>query len=166
MNPNFSPVDLELRLLVLRYGERVVMDALARRLKLSIDEVEKAISDLEAKRAEKKVKSHSSPQNIEHLLNDIPVAKRQYVEKLIARFLSGMFLSNSRDIVDFFKVHGAKRSPRSSRKETIVPLVRMLRELQEDELQRLLETQSSSSGDTNDYLSFAQHLTGKMVDPK
>ncbi len=155
-------IDLELEILVLKYGREKVVEALSRIEGKTMEDIEKWI--LAAKRPKKR-KSRIRKTG-EEILNDkirrVGESKKTHIAVLAESFLNGSFLETTKEIEDFFTSSGMRTPSRSSRKDKLVRLIDALDKLPNDELHRLVEYRVTKSNKVSLFGEFASQL----VDPK
>src|SRR5688572_10966134 len=116
--PGDSLVRLEVRLLVLRYGRRKLVETIANLDDKSIEDIEKEISAAEARRLKKGSQTISTPDLIKKSFHErpelIPV-----IERLMSRYENKTFLPQLRDVQRFVDRVGATHGRLKSRQAAI-----------------------------------------------
>lgn len=127
MSPNL--LDYEILLLLVKYGEKETVCALARNLGLPTDEIERRFQRLKELKprtpSRKRVDPHKA---IESLINECP-EKAEYLETLFRRFENKTFLPELRDIRRFFHQHSHDLAHVRSRDGAMPSLFRLLANL-------------------------------------
>src|SRR5260221_8385202 len=124
MSPRY--LDYELALLLAKYGKNAVLNALAPKLQLSHEELERLLKELPEKKA--RARSKESPGRIESIDQIIRAhpAKARMLAMLHERFLNRAFLPELRDVKRFAEDRSWRLGPLRSRPETTPELFRLL----------------------------------------
>jgi len=162
VNPDL--LDIEVRLLIVKYGRDRVLDALNRFEQSSLAEVESELRDREKKKrngtSSKRAASASVPDLVAKLkLQD--EARSSLVHQLAQMYETGRFLTSGSDIERFLAAAGVHQS-KTSRKAALPLVIKVLASRQETELRTLLEAASQGS-DKSDYFLLAHQIIGKQV---
>lgn len=141
-------LEYEIVLLLAKYGEKRVVSAMAKKIGLSVEELERKLSDL------REIKPRSSlrtPRDIPQLVESIAVhtpEKAPMLTTLGARFQNKTFLPELKDVKRFFDSHSKSFGKLTSRDKAAPELFRFLSSLDDSELISLCEleeTDGSSS---------------------
>jgi hypothetical protein len=156
-------LNLELRVLLLRYGRSRVIEALAQLGEQSLDEVQAEITAAEQKpRGKKRAAIQSATEIAAELAREKPEIS-DALQALAAGYDNRTFLPQLRDVQRFLQRTGTSASHVRSRRDAARPLVIALSRLGADELNRIVP--SSSSRD-NDYALLAREIIGQRSAPK
>lgn len=139
-------VDIEIAILILRYGRSRVLRAIAGLQEQSVEEIEQRVQAL-ARKAEKPKRSKPSLIG----LAEIQVAERpgsgDLLRLLVTRFESRTFLPQLRDVERFLEKIGAPHRKLRSRAAAGPLLVHALGRLSPDELAKLASEDTSDGGE-------------------
>jgi|ERR1700722_4492172 len=137
-------LDLEVSLLLLKYGRSGVLQSIARRMRLSEEvlelELEKLLRPEYAPRPKKG--GYTKPFDI----NSVIVGhedKAEYLRELHRRFENRTFLSELKDVKRLFDRHGRSANTWKSRKNAEASVFRFLANLDASELQAILSDVST-----------------------
>lgn len=153
-------LDLDVRLLLLRYGRRRLLSALAKIIEQSPEQLELQLQALLETPTMKPTKA-PSPSAIEVATSEFcdRAEIRELLRHLAISFENRTFLPNLRDVRQFLERHGGSSQKFRSRAAAGPVLVRVLSKLPPDELARLAE-RNESSGDS-DYELLSRAIMGK-----
>jgi iron-sulfur cluster repair protein YtfE (RIC family) len=143
MSPN-EILELEVSLLLIKYGEKRVLKTLAKVRGLSVDELEvnlKRVSQAEKKPSKRKGKDASRV--VDEIIKQHP-QKSHLLKQLYSRFQSKSFLPQLRDIKRFFNKHSLEPRNLSSRNNSAIQVFKLLANLDENELKELIQEQDKT----------------------
>ncbi len=133
-------LDYEVALLLAKYGKNALLAALAKKLTLTPDELEKILqSSLPEEPTSGSRKKPSAVDVVEQLAKEHPT-KAQYLRTLGSRFEHRAFLRELRDVRRFFDEHEHSTSSWKSRSEALPKLLQLLADLEVGELETLCHT--------------------------
>lgn len=146
--------ELEIRLLLLRYGRRRVVEALARLGDQRVEDVEREISSSECKTKRKR----SQPSSLDIVASE---GKKRpeiahYLNQLANSYEARTFLPQLRDVVRFLEQGGVTVGRPKSRTAAAPTLFRALGKMEPAELRRL--TTSSPSEADGDFALLARAI--------
>src|SRR5205807_6574297 len=131
-------LQIDLRLLLLRYGRRRILDALAALGDQTPEEVEAQITLAEKRKASRKTKTPSSAVELVAQVCPEKPESTQILKTLATRYDNRTFLPQLRDVQRFLdrigSSHGRLKSRRAAARQVLTGLCR----LSVDELERLL----------------------------
>jgi hypothetical protein len=129
---------LELRLLILRYGRRRIIETLANLGDQTPEEVERALAAAVERKALRNSRSNERPISdiIQEACRDRPEIMEQ-VSTLVGRFENRTFLPQLRDVVRFLDRTGVAHGKLKSRRLSISKVISALARLNQAELQQL-----------------------------
>ena len=132
-------LQLELRLLVARYGKRRILSAIATIEGVDLVEIEREIErqEVKAKRKKKRRSKGISELIQEARLSDIDA--RPFLEELALRFDAKEFLPQLRDVKRFLESRGVPAGKLRSRLNAMPKVVDVLASLSSAELKDLME---------------------------
>ena len=154
-------VNLEVRFLLARYGERGVLQSIAQVRHQSVDTLEGELATLEAaKTTPVKRKIKSAEEIVVELVQ--PDDNRYALLSDAARlFELKRFLPKLRDVQDFLQRVTGHQCKANSRKDAVRPLLQTLLGLPSDQVQKLLDD-AAKNDSTSDYQLLAnQIMAGK-----
>src|ERR1700677_3138486 len=128
MMPSAKSLDYQVTLLLTKHGKGAVLKVLAKKLKLTTDELE----DVLKKAVEKKSVARAHRSSPDGLAN-----KGQFLRKLRGHFRNGLFLPGLDDIKSFFEEHGRSLTEVQTREEAATKLFRLLGKLPVSELEAI-----------------------------
>jgi hypothetical protein len=141
--PNDS-LDLDLRVLLLKYGRPQVLQNLARLGKASPEELERRLDEL-SKKAPRKRKGPPSPEEaVDHLQISDPLIKERLLA-LALEFDRKRFLPEMRDVVRFCQQQGLQTRAKS-RREMLPKILKILASFPVTKLDELLEHMNDQAG--------------------
>lgn len=151
-------LQLEVRLLVLRYGRRAVLGALAQLGNQSLEEVESELSALEARKIVRKPRAAVTTESvISTTFADRP-ADIPMVEALVRRYENKTFLPQLRDVQRFIDRAGGPRGRLKSRLTALHQFIKSLSKMSSADIE-LLASDSDRSG-KSDYELLAREIMG------
>jgi hypothetical protein len=147
-------LDHEVALLLAKYGKKAVLDALARNLQFTPEQIEAILQkSLRDKSATHPRKRPSAADLIAQLAQTYP-NKAQFLRTLHGRFANRAFLVRLADVKRFFEQHDRPLGRSKSRAELLPKVLLLLAELDAAELealcQALPESEYSSLGAISD----------------
>lgn len=153
-------LDIELRLLILKYGRQHILESLARLGQQTLEEVSRDIVAAEGMQRTRRAKAKRTETPIMELVareSDTRPEIAESLRTLAARFQNRTFLPNLRDVRRFLDRLGTRHGTLKSRRIAGSALVRTLATMPKEDLARLaLEAESSQS----DYSLLAQAIMG------
>ena len=150
-------LQIELRLLFLRYGKRGVLDALATLSEQTLPEIEADLRAAEERKRKRNRKSASATDLVGELSSRRPEVS-EALRVLANRYENRTFLPQVRDVHRFLDRTGSPYKPRS-RRDAAKRVMTALSRLDVEELNRLLEGTVAQS--TSDYAQLAREIMGK-----
>ncbi len=145
---NDQILNLELRLLILRYSRRRIIETLAKLDDQKPEDVERELAAAcasKAQRTKEKPKERPTSDLIADACRDRPEVM-ELVTTLASRFENCIFLPQRRDVVRFLDRLGIPHGSLKSRRLSISAIVGALAGLQVDELRRLASPQPVDGG--------------------
>jgi hypothetical protein len=136
-----SFVDYEVALMLAKYGKRTLLDALAQKIQMTPEQLEVVLRDPPKKRAVPHARKEFSSADLLNGLAHDDSDKRGVLRRLHERFLNRTFLPNLRDVKRFLERHGRPVGALKSRAESIGKVLRLLAELDLEELETLCQAQ-------------------------
>jgi len=152
-------LDLEVSLLLIRYGRKSLLQAIARRSHVDDETLNKEFDNLLNSKLHLTIKNKSKPKVFD--LNKILLGKEEkspYLHKLLTQFENKIFLPELKDIKRFFIRH-EKESPKS-RALAKLPLFLLLVELEIPELKKLID-QSTANGENSALGLISDEILGR-----
>jgi hypothetical protein len=149
-------LEIDVRLLVLRYGRTRVLEVLARTGNLSLDDLERQLQAL-AERAKPKRAKRPLMNLVDAEVQQNP-AISDPLRRLAVAFENRTFLPHLRDVVRFLDRNGVTHGKLKSRSAAAPVLVRLLARLPADELARLGAHDKATSD--SDYALLARAIMG------
>ena len=148
---------LELRLLILRYSRRRIIDALARLEDQTPEEVENELNIALERETRRKLKPKQRPTTdlIAHACQDRPEIA-EAVTTLANRFENRTFLPQLRDVVRFLDRSGISHGKLKSRRASTPKVVAALAKLNAEELRHLAAP--PAPGIENDFALLAREI--------
>jgi len=158
-------LNLELRVLLYRYGRRRVLESLAALGEQSLPDLEAQMSALEKRSKEK---GRRPPKTAQELVaaacKDRPESEGVVLD-LINRYENRLFLPQLRDVERFLNHRGIRHTRLKSRTDALPRVVQGLSQLSPAELKRLLEG-TSQEGQTDFALLADQIMGGRKTKPE
>lgn len=137
-------LELELSLLLIKYGEKRVLKSLAKVNGLRASELEANLKRIhQAEKKPTKRKGRDTSKVVEEIINQHP-QKTQLLKLLYSRFQSRTFLPQLRDIKRFFNKHSLEPGSLSSRNNSAAKVFKLLANLDEIELKELTQEQDKA----------------------
>lgn len=164
-------LDIDVRLLIIRYGKRKVLEALARLGEQTLDELMQQLPAVK-QGSKSKTKRRAEPPSLIDLVASETRGKddlTELVRVLAVEFQNRTFLPHLRDVQRFLDRAGVPHGHLKSRAAAARVVIRALATLSRDELLHLAE-RDRSSGDS-DYSLLARAIMGtshthrEQVDP-
>ena len=152
-------LDFELRLLIIRYGRRKVLSALAALGDQSLTDLEAQLLALEKIG---KVKTRREPKSAQELVATACEGHpelRNLILDIVNRYQSRTFLPQLRDVERFLDHRGVQHGYLKSRTTALRHVIQGLSGLSEGELSRLLEDTSPQG--QSDFSLLANQIMGK-----
>lgn len=149
----------EAKLLILKYGYRPVLEALAQSQGTTIEQVEE---DLQ-KACEGRTKGRPKEvKTLQEILDDLRLSEqcRPLVRELGAKYESRIFLPTLREVTSFLERYAKSQRKPKSRREALRPVIDALASLSAERLQELLEKTNDTHG-KSDYFLLAHEIMGK-----
>lgn len=141
-------LELELRLLIARYGRAKVLKALSRIGKTDLKTIEAAVQDYEksvAKKERRRKDVQATAEFLESCETSTPEARR-LLEGLVRAFEDREFLPELRDARHFLQRHGVRAAQFRSRQAAFPVVLRTLSERTEAELASIDEERRDARG--------------------
>ena len=163
MNQNLLPI--ELRLLVLKYGPRRVLETFAEIKEVSVEEIERQVRQCSEHPNARVSKDHKS-EAIENLVAALKVsdaAKENSILTLARQFELGAFLPTLREVSGFLSRHGLERRHLKSRRQSLPIVLKALGDLSAVGLDELIKDMRSSPVDGDYELLANQIMAGGSV---
>jgi hypothetical protein len=153
-------LNLDLRLLLARYGRRRVLDGLAQVSNARPEELDAELARLESRPRLPKRRSIKTADEIaaELQLND-PLLD-QTVRELARRFDSGSFIPTLRDVNAFLREHKVGDGKLRSRREAAAAVVNLLSSLEIKALKDLISDLDRNTG-KSEYYHLAHQIMGR-----
>jgi hypothetical protein len=143
-------LDYEVALLLAKYGKDAVLNTIAKKLQLTLDQLEVILqTSLNEKSVLRHGKRPSSADLITRLTQEHP-SKAPFLRTLYGRFENRTFLPELRDVRRFFERHAQQLGSTKSRAESLAKVLTLLAELNVAELEALCHAQPE-----NEYSSLA-----------
>jgi hypothetical protein len=147
-------LDYEIALLLAKYGKTALLDALARKLQLTQEQLESIIQTPLGEKSPSRPKKRPSADELVAQLAQVHPNKAQLLRTLHGRFRNKTFLPELRDVKRFFEQHDCSLGASKSRAEALPRVLRLLADLDVSELetlcQALPENEYSSLGVISD----------------
>ena len=147
MNENFLPI--ELRLLVLKYGPRRVLETFAQIKEVSVEEIERQVQQFSEHSTPRASKAHK-PTDVENLVAALKLsdpAKARSILTLARQFEAGTFLPTLREVAGFLSRQGAERRHPKSRRQSLPIVLKALVNLPAVDLDELIKDVLSAPSD-------------------
>jgi hypothetical protein len=138
-------LDYEVALLLAKYGKTALLDALARKLQLTPDQLEAILQTPLNERPASSSKKRPRPVDLVSQLAQEYPSKAQLLRTLHGRFGNRTFLAELRDVKRFFEQHDRPLGASKSRTETLPKVLRLLAELDIAELEALCQAQPDNA---------------------
>ncbi len=151
-------LNIELRLLMLRYGRRSVLSALARITDQTPEQIEADLALAEKRKAGSKKRVVSAVDLAEQLGNENEESA-EMLKTLAARFENRTFLPQLRDVQRLLDRAGYPHGRLKSRREAARHVMKMLSRLSTDELKRLIASPEPNAD--SDYAVLAREIMGR-----
>jgi hypothetical protein len=137
-------LDYEVALLLAKYGKNAVLDALAKKLQLTPDQLEVALQTFPNEKSGSRSRKTSTIDLVTQLAQENP-NKAQLLRTLHGRFENRTFLPALRDVKRFFERHARQLGASKSRAESLPKVLRLLAELDVAELEALSHAQPENT---------------------
>jgi hypothetical protein len=143
---NDQVLNLELRLLILRYSRRRIIDSLAKLGDQTPEEIERELTAVSTRKAQRVTKPKVRPSSdlIADACRDRPEVM-ELVTTLVNRFENLTFLPQRRDVVRFFDRLGISHGTLKSRRISAAAVISALAGLELEELKRLASPPAADS---------------------
>jgi len=159
---NNDILSLEVRLLVVKYGNRRVLEAFAHTRHSSIGELEQEIRRLEDSRTQKKRKAEKSIDELTAELDLRDAGAASLIKELAHKYEAKMFLPSLREVESFLRHHGVERKPKV-RTQALPSVLKALAGLTEQQLRELMRECTEPSGKSI-YYRLAHQIMGKAAE--
>lgn len=136
-----SFVDYEVALMLAKYGKRTLLDALAQKLQMTPNQLEVVLQTPPKERAIPRVRKEMSSAELVNELAHEHTKKGDLLRTLHERFLNRTFLPNLRDVKRFLEGHARPAGALKSRAGSVDKVLRLLAELDFEELETLCQAQ-------------------------
>lgn len=160
-------LELEVRLLMLRYGRRPVLDALATISEQSVEQLEQQLKAMEdGVRSKRKRPSKPTLMEVAMVESEGRPEIANLLRVIATKFENRAFLPNLRDVERFlYRIEQPRSSRRAFKSRTAagLALIRALAKLPQEEVHRLADT-APSAGES-DYSILSRAIMGKRPDP-
>jgi len=151
-------LEIELRLLLLRYSRRRILEALAVLRESTVEEIEAELSLIEERVVSHKPRTTPSATDLVYEMSRARPESIEFLQALAARYDNRTFLPHLRDVQRFLDrigfAHGQLKSRRAAARHMLTALCR----LSVDDLKRLSTHGATTSGD---YEMLAREIMGK-----
>jgi hypothetical protein len=156
MNDAF--LELEVRMLLARYGRHPLLRTLATVENSTIEEIENQLTQIRTARRSKKNKIEKTI--ADYINESLPVEgpTKEHVRRLVSLYENRSFLPELRSVRTFLRRHGIEKRLKS-RNDGLRDVVKLLATLPEHTLQTLVDD-SLHLGTSNDYTILANELMG------
>jgi hypothetical protein len=154
-------LNIDLRLLLLRYGKTRVSDALTKLEEPTVGELESEIATIKIRKSRGKRKTVSAIEVAAEISRDKPECS-QSLQSLAARYENRTFLPHLRDVHRFLERSGTRHASVRSRADAARSVFNSLSRLSADELRKLAESPGTSRD--SDYALLAREIMGKKSD--
>jgi len=154
-------LNIEIRLLIIKYGYKNILEALSKAKGISIDEIESLIVSLEKKSAMRKPTRKKS---VIEVAEDVISGAEHYasLHKLAIKYQSKEFLPELKDVRRFLERSGIKSNKLKSRINSTKKVFEFLRGLPKYELESLL-TEIPENGESA-FSALANEIIGGQID--
>jgi hypothetical protein len=134
-------LDYEVALLLAKYGKPALLAALAKKLHLTLDELESILQKPLKENSVSGARKKTAPADLlAQIVEEYP-NKAHLIRMLHTRFENRTFLREFRDVKRFFEEHSSPLGASKSRIESLPKLLRLLAELDVTELESLCQVQ-------------------------
>ncbi len=140
-SPRF--LDYEVVLLLAKYGKDTVLNAVARRLTLTQEELESLLNGIDRSKAPRRSAKNRVVDAIEPIVAQFP-QKSEQLRALQGHFRNRTFLPELRDVRRFFEQHSRNLGNAKSRAESLPKLMMLLAALDVAELNDLCRARTCS----------------------
>lgn len=138
-------LDYEVTLLLAKYGKSSLLEALAKKLELTPDQLEATLQTPPNQRSVSHSRKKPPPFDLlKQLSREFP-NKAHLLQTLYERFDNRTFLPELRDVRRFFDQHARPLGASKSRAESIEKVLRLLAELDVAELEALCQAQPENA---------------------
>jgi chromosome partitioning protein len=148
-------LELELRLLVARYGRPQVLQGLAKLTGSTVEAIESQMKEIEQRTSARTSKRKSTEAILEEITAKNP-ASRSSLQKLLALYESRTFLPHLRSVKSFLERRGHSTTYKS-RHEALPDVMRLLATLGDSELRTILES-ALRTDTSSDYSLLANEI--------
>jgi len=163
VNENLLPI--ELRLLVLKYGPRRVLETFAQIKEVSVEEIERQVQQFSERPIPRALKPHK-PADVENLVAALKLsdpAKARSILTLARQFEAGTFLPTLREVTGFLSRQGVERRHLKSRRQSLPIVLKALGNLSAVDLDELIKDELSAPADGDYELLANQIMAGGSV---
>ena len=150
---------LEVKLLLLKYGRKALIEAFSNLELVTIEDLEK---EIQLYRSNKKAKLPRPEKSTEEVLNSFEINEdsRKMILYVIDKFRSKAFLPNLRDAITFLQLEGSSKRNVKSRQDTLPLVISSLAQMSKNRLQSIYKD-LQDYGDQSDFSILANKLMGK-----
>src|SRR5260370_4420199 len=138
-------LDYEVALLLAKYGKNSLLGALAKQLKLTPAQLEAFLQSPPARKSDAQPKKRPSLSDLVTRLAQQHPNKAEALRKLCARLENRTFLPELKDVKRFFDRHGHSAGNTNSRSESLPRVLKLLTELDVNELDGLCQSQPENT---------------------
>lgn len=138
-------LDYEVALLLVKYGKNSVLGALGKQLELTPDQLETLLQSPPARKSNARPKRSPSLIDLVTRLVQQHANKADALRKLCARLENRTFLPELKDVRRFFDRHGQPLGSTKSRSEALPRVLKLLAELDVNELEGLCQSQPENT---------------------
>jgi hypothetical protein len=156
-------LELELRLLILRYGREMILATIVALGEQTTDDVNRDVISAERRKGGKKPLQGRQTAHRAAALFKGPAETRELVSSLVSGYTSGVFLPRLRDVERFLDHAGIPHGPLKSRPAALSKVVGALSRLSKSQLERLDEDTSSQR--ESDFAVLAEEIVGGRKRP-
>jgi hypothetical protein len=130
-------LDIEVSLLLSKYGKQAVVSAMARKLDLTPAEIDALLANVERLPEPRNFSRPDRADTIRSLIEAYP-EKSEELRTLQEAFMNRAFLPELRDVRRFFEQHSGNLGHPKSRAESLLKVMRLLAEIDKEELVALV----------------------------
>ncbi len=138
-------LDYEVTLLLAKYGKSALLEALAKKLELTPDQIETTLQTPPKQKSLSHSRKKPPPADLVKQLSQELPNKAHLLWTLYERFENRTFLPELRDVKRFFDQHARPLGAAKSRAESVGKVFRLLAELDVAELEALCRAQTENA---------------------
>lgn len=151
-------LELEVRLLILKYGYKRVIEALARVRNENPEKIEELINEIEQKKLKKTKPNKISVEEISYKVASEHPDKAPQIQQLAIKFDNKIFLPQLKDVRRFLEKQGTLPKPIKTRQAGAKQVFDVLGRLSVNELDELI---GSATNDQSDFSILADQIIGE-----